>query len=110
MSKVARISMLKSFLEQEPNNPFNYYALGLEYIDFDVESATFYFKKLLEEFPDYLPTYYHAAAFFSDQGDVFYSKLIYEKGIELAESQSDEKAKKELKNSYQNFLFENDLY
>ncbi|MCH6198953.1 tetratricopeptide repeat protein [Aquiflexum sp. LQ15W] len=102
--------MLRSFVEEEPENPFNLYALALEFIEFDQDSATFHFKKLLEEFPDYLPTYFHAAAYFADLGDTHFSKVIYEKGILLAESQRDEKATKELKNSFQNFLFENDLY
>lgn len=110
MTKVSRIEMLKSFVEVEPENPFNFYALALEFIEFDQDSASFLFKKLLEEFPDYLPTYFHAAAFFSDLGELEFSKKIYEKGIQLAESQKDEKALKELKNSFQNFLFENDLY
>jgi Tfp pilus assembly protein PilF len=110
MTKVSRMEMLKSFTEVEPENPFNFYALALEYIEFDKSSAELLFKKLLDEFPEYLPTYFHAALFFSDFGDVNFSKIIYERGIKLAESQKDEKALKELKNSYQNFLFENDLY
>jgi hypothetical protein len=110
MSKVARIEMLRSFVVEEPENPFNLYALALEFIEFDQDSAAFHFKILLEEFPDYLPTYFHAAAFFADLGDTHFSKAVYEKGILLAESQKDEKATKELKNSFQNFLFENDLY
>lgn len=110
MTKVSRIEMLKSFTEVEPENPFIFYALALEYIEFDKSSAELFFKKLLDEFPEYLPTYFHAALFYSDLGDVSFSKIIYEKGIELAKSQKDDKALKELKNSYQNFLFENDLY
>lgn len=110
MTKVSRIEMLKSFTEVEPQNPFNFYALALEYIEIDKSSAELLFKKLLNEFPEYLPTYFHAALFFVDLGDVNFSKIIYERGIQLAESQKDEKALKELKNSYQNFLFENDLY
>ena len=110
MSKVARIAMLKSFVEEEPENPFNYYALALENIDFDMNSATFFFKMLLEQYPDYLPTYFHAASFFADLGDISHSKNIYEKGIQLANSQNNEKAISELKNRYQNFLFENDLF
>jgi tetratricopeptide (TPR) repeat protein len=110
MSKMTRIAMLKSFVEQEPDNPFNYYALALENIDLDVNSATIYFEKLLKEYPDYLPTYFHAGSFFAELGKIDEAKSIYEKGILLAESQNDEKALKELKNSYQNFLFENDLF
>ncbi len=110
MTKVSRIEMLKSFAEEEPENPFNFYALALEFIEYDRNSAELYFNKLLEEFPDYLPTYFHAAAFFADKGEILFSKSIYEKGILLAKSQKDEKALKEMKNSFQNFLFENDLY
>ena len=68
MSKVSRIEMLKSFAEEEPDNPFNIYALALEFIEVDPIQATFHFKKLLGEFPEYLPTYFHAAAFFADLG------------------------------------------
>jgi tetratricopeptide (TPR) repeat protein len=110
MSKLSRIEMLKSFAEQEPDNPFNWYALALEYQNSDPDDAAFFYNKLLTEYMVYLPTYFHAAAFFSELGEIQKSKEIYERGIRLAEDQKDEKTLKELKNSYQNFLFENDLF
>lgn len=110
MSKLSRIEMLKIFAEQEPDNPFNWYALALEYQNSDPENAEVYFNKLLTEHIVYLPTYYHAAVFFNDLGETQKAKEIYENGIRLAEVQKNEKTLKELKNSYQNFLFENDLY
>jgi tetratricopeptide (TPR) repeat protein len=109
MSKLSRIEMLKIFAEQEPQNPFNWYALALENQISDPDDAAIYFNKLLLEHKVYLPTYFHAAAFFHELGEIDKAKEIYEKGISLAKEQKDEKTLKELKNSYQNFLFENDL-
>lgn len=110
MRKLSRVKMLKIFAEQEPENPFNWYALALEYQDSDPDEAVIYFNKLLTEYMVYLPTYFHAAAFFSELGEIQKAREIYEKGIRLAEDQNDEKTLRELKNSYQNFLFENGLF
>ncbi|SMD45490.1 hypothetical protein SAMN00777080_4142 [Aquiflexum balticum DSM 16537] len=109
MSKLSRIEMLKSFAEQDPTNPFNWYALALEHQESDPDLAKFYFNKLLMEHKVYLPTYYHAAGFFASEGDIDKAKEIFESGIRLAEEQNNDKTLKELKNSYQNFLFENDI-
>ncbi|WP_304517584.1 tetratricopeptide repeat protein [Cecembia rubra] len=109
MSKLSRIEMLQSFAEQEPENPFNWYALALEYQNSYPENAATLFHKLLKEHKGYLPTYYHAAHFFAEYGDLDLAKTIYEEGIVLAEQEKQEKTLRELKNSYQNFLFENDL-
>lgn len=107
MSNLYRIQQLLGFLEEEPDNPFNLYALALEYQSEDPEQAAFYFDKLLEEHKDYLPTYYHAAAFYAEQEETELAKAIYEKGIALAREAGDAHALKELENAYQNFLFEN---
>lgn len=102
-----RIELLKSWIETEPHDPFNYYGLALEYQKLGDAKADGVFDHLLESFEDYLPTYYTAAKHFetSHPGK---AKLIYEKGITLANIQSNAKALQELKNAYQNFLFEND--
>lgn len=110
MSKLSRIEMLKSFAEQDPDNPFNWYALALEHQESDPAMAKSLFNKLLTEHIVYLPTYYHAAGFFAEAGNFEKAKEIYENGIKLAEDQNNDKTLKELKNSYQNFLFENDLF
>ncbi|MFD2201383.1 tetratricopeptide repeat protein [Shivajiella indica] len=109
MSKMSRIEMLQSFAESEPDNPFNWYALALEFQDSDPKKASFLFEKLLNEHKSYLPTYYHAAHFFSEQDSIDRAKETYEKGISLAEELNERNTLRELKNSYQNFLFENDL-
>jgi tetratricopeptide (TPR) repeat protein len=109
MSNLGRIEQLIEFSKEEPDNPFNFYALALEYQNSDAQKAAEYYDKLLKEFDNYIPTYYHAALFFADQNDISKSKRIYEKGISLAKAKNDAHALRELQNAYQNFLFENDL-
>ncbi|MCH7402064.1 tetratricopeptide repeat protein [Belliella kenyensis] len=110
MSNLSRISLLKTFIDQEPNNPFNWYALALEHREHQPEEAAKHFDHLLQNHPEYLPTYYHAAQLFADLAQVEKSKLIYQKGINVAKSQNDNHALRELQNSYQNFLIDNDLF
>jgi len=109
MSNLDRIAQLLSFAEEEPDNPFNLYALALEYQNVDIPAADYYFDKLLNEHESYIPTYYHAAAFYTEQRNLDRAKLIYEKGIRLSKDQNAAHALKELQNAYQNFLFEEDL-
>ena len=86
MPYLDRKSLLKQYISEEPKNPFNWYALALE-----------------------IPTYYQAAFLFDSLGMLDQAKKTFEGGINLATSLQDQKAIKELKNAYQNFLFENDL-
>ena len=102
-----RIQLLKSFIQEEPNDPFNKYALGMEYIsDNLLEDGELFFSELLEKHPDYLPTYYQAAHLYWQLNETSKAESIFTTGIELAEKQQDLKAISELKSAYQNFLFE----
>jgi len=109
MSNSSRIELLLQFVKEEPDNPFNLYALALEYQNTDLKVAAGYFDDLLDKHPDYLPSYYHAAALFADLEEIEKANQIYIKGIAIAESQNNQHALRELKNAHQNFLFENDL-
>lgn len=106
MSKLSRVAILQSFAEQEPENPFNWYALAMEYIASEPNKALTYLDKLLIEHKSYLPTYYHAAALFAEFGQLEKAKTTYEEGIALAKNLSENNALRELQNAYQNFLFE----
>lgn len=108
MKHLDRVTELLNYIEKEPKNPFNLYALALEYQNLDKEKASFYFNKLLIEHKDYLPTYYHAALFFANEEDLQKADKIFSEGIELAKTQNNLHAKKELENAYLNFQFEND--
>ena len=109
MGNLDRLQLLIQFTKEEPENSFNWYALALEYINSDQDESAIIFDELLKSHPDYLPTYYTSAQFFAEQNQLGKAKGIFEKGIELAGRLKEEKASKELKNAYQNFLFENDL-
>ena len=108
MSNSHRIQQLLEFMEEEPENPFNVYALALEYQNHDAVKAGHYFNILLRDHGSYLPTYYHAAAFFAETGDLARAGKTYEEGIDLAAQNGDDHALRELKNAYTNFRFEND--
>ena len=52
-----RIELLKEYMDQEPNDPFNIYALAIEYLNENIEKSLTYFTILINDFPSYLPTY-----------------------------------------------------
>lgn len=109
MSNSERLQLLKAYIEEEPQNPFNRYALALEIKDKEPLEATKLFDFLLLNHPDYLPVYFPSAHFFFELDQIEKAKGIFEAGIRLAENQNAEKTLKELRNAYQNFLFETDL-
>lgn len=109
MSNLDRLKLLIQFSEEEPENPFNWYALALEYNSIDSSKTEKLYNQLLKEHESYLPTYYPAAHFFSERGKLAKAKGIFEKGISLAQANQETKAEKELKSALEMFLFENDL-
>lgn len=103
-----RIVQLQQMLQENPQDPFLLYALALEYRKQDLEQANLYFSKLLQQHPAYLPTYYHAAALYTELGQPQEAKNTYEKGIALAQQQNDAHTLRELRNAYQNLLLDLD--
>ena len=106
--KQERLQQLIAFYEEDPTDPFNTYALAMEYLNEDLVEAQKYLEELLEHHPDYLPTYYHAAAVYIDLGNREKTEVTYEKGIELAKKQQNSKAIQELQRAYQTFLDDED--
>lgn len=99
-----RIREIIEMRNQEPEDPFLWYLLGLEYVkqgDYIKAEETFDF--LLRRFPDYLPSYYQAAHFYWEQGEFEKAKTTFVSGLHLAESLEEIKTLQELRNSYQNF-------
>jgi Tfp pilus assembly protein PilF len=109
MTNLNRIQQLRQFTEEEPDNPFNWYALAIEFRETDKAEAYALFAKLIADHPTYLATYFPAAHLYAEMGEIELSKVIFENGISLAREQKNTKALQELQNAYQNFLFENDL-
>jgi Tfp pilus assembly protein PilF len=109
MRNLERIELLKGYCKAEPDNPFNFYALALEYRELDKPAAAELFDFVLSTFPNYLPVFFPAAHFFYEEGSLQKAKQVFESALVLAHDLQDEKAKKELANAYQNFLFETDM-
>lgn len=84
------------FYEEDPGDPFNLYALALEYQKHDAREAAASFDRLLEKFPTYLPTYYHAAQLFSNMDENEKASRTFHRGIELATEQGNAKTQQEL--------------
>ncbi len=104
----ARIALLEKYIKEDPNDPFNYYAIATEMVGQRPEKAKEYFELLLSNHPDYLPTYYHAAQLLVDEEEYDEAEQVYKKGIALATSQENSKTLRELNTAYQNLLFEMD--
>ncbi|MBC3783964.1 tetratricopeptide repeat protein [Spirosoma utsteinense] len=98
-----RIQQLIRFVQEEPGEPFNVYALAMEFINGRSEQARPYFDQLLTEHPDYLPTYYHAAALYAELGERERAAELYEKGIVLAGAQNNAKTVLELERAQRAF-------
>lgn len=98
-----RIKYLQEEIENFPDEPFNYYALALEYLRSSPDEAFALFKRLLLTFPDYLPTYYQAANAYFEAGKYREANEVFLRGMALADQQQNEKALRELKSSYSLF-------
>ncbi len=98
-----RLAFLLQFFEEDSTDPFNAYALAMEYQQSDVTKAAEYFQLLLDKHPEYLPTYYHAAALFAELDQLELAEQLYQKGMQLALSQQNTKTYQELQRAYRGF-------
>ena len=102
----SRLEQLIKFYEEDPNDAFNTYGLALEYLKTDVKKSEKLFERLLSEFPDYLPAYYHAARLKTSLLQHQEALQIYQKGIEVARKLKENKTLQELQSAYNELLFE----
>ena len=91
-----RIKLLEGFIKEDPSDPFNYYALGLEYAKKDEHKALDIFKQLILDRGDYLPTYYQLAKLYEQVGQIKSAVNTYNEGILIARQQKDFKTQQEL--------------
>lgn len=102
----SRLEQLQQFLKEDPKDPFNLYALALEYFRLaEVDEARRYFELLLKEHASYLPTYYHAAKLYETLDMANEALRVLEAGIELARAQHQDKTLRELKSYYDELEF-----
>lgn len=103
-----RINQLIEWLESEPEDTFNLYALAMEYKEEKPEKAVEYLEKVRQTNPNYTATYYHLAALHSVLKNKERAEEIYKIGIQICKEQKAQHALAELQNAYQNFLYDED--
>ena len=106
MNNQDRIQLLLQFVKDDPSDPFNLYALGLEYQKENSDQAKYYFDELLKNHDLYVPTYYHAAILYSELGETEKAIEILTKGIQVSLKQQDFKTQRELQTLLTNLSFE----
>lgn len=92
-----RIKLLKQYIQEDPLDSFSRYALALELAEEDPDKAVTLLLALIKDSPDYVPTYYQAAALLLDQNRIEETKIVVAQGIKKAAQQNDHKTIKELK-------------
>lgn len=101
---MSRLEQLLRFAEEEPGDPFNIYAVAIEYLKLNDEKATDFFETLLREHPSYVPTYYTFGKLMQERKDFERARLLFQQGIAM--SGQDQKAKAELSNALSEVEFE----
>lgn len=104
--KPSRLDQLLEYYKAEPNDPFNVFALALEYLKTDRLETKKLFDLLLDEHDQYIPVYYHAGKFYQELGEKERAMNLYEKGIVIAKKYNDSKAARELKSALDELAFE----
>ncbi len=102
-----RLEQLKQFVHEDPEDPFNHYALALEYLKSDQQEALRIFKALLENHANYLPTYYPYAQLLAEMKHSQPAEKVFEAGIAMAKRLNDLKTMRELQAAYEDWKYEN---
>ena len=91
------MEILKTMLEQNPEDPFARYGLAMEYANSgQLENAVAEFRAVLEFNPSYAAAYFHGGQVLEKLGRVDDARQIYEKGIEVTARTGDQHTGSEL--------------
>ena len=105
MNRQERIEYLQDLLVSEPHDVFSNYALGLEYTaDENYPEAEIQFKKVIELDRNYIASYFQLGKLMEKQNLKKAALDAFGKGLQLATSLKDQKAKNEFEEAI--FLLE----
>ena len=101
-----RISRLKTFLEQQPQDSFLQHALALEYVKAgNEEEAEKLFTAILARDTGYIGSYYHLGKLLERTGNTDKAIAVYEKGMAAAKQAGDQHSYNELQGAYEDLAF-----
>ncbi len=101
-----RLEQLKQFAIEEPEDPFNHYALALEYLKIDPSEAIRLFDALSLSHPDYLPTYYPYAQLLIERKEIEKAESVFQKGMSTARTKNEVKTLREIEALYNDWKYE----
>jgi predicted Zn-dependent protease len=101
-----RLSQLKQFALDDPDDPFNLYALALEYLKSNPAESGRLFESLIQRQPQYLPTYYPYAQWLIEQKNYGKAEQIFQQGIEAARIAGEQKTLKEMLAAYNDWKYD----
>lgn len=92
-----RIATFKSFIARAPADPFPRYGLAMELrTQGNLAEAWTAFSDLLDNFPEYVPTYLMAGGTLTALGRKDEAQAVYRRGIDAATRKGDSHARGEL--------------
>ena len=92
-----RLEVLKSMVEQKPEDGFSRYGLAMEYVRAgELETAVGQFETLLHHNPNYAAGYFHGGQTLEKLGRIDEAREIYRKGIEVTGATGDGHTRSEL--------------
>jgi tetratricopeptide (TPR) repeat protein len=95
-----RVAVFQSFIARAPGDPFPRYGLAMELKSRgDLAAAWAAFSDLLDQFPDYVPTYLMAGGTLAALGRRDEAAAIYQRGIDVATRKGDAHARGELESA-----------
>jgi len=92
-----RVDSLRSYIKEDPAEPFNRYALALELAHDEMDEAISILLELLKDTPSYIPTYYQAASLLIEQNRIEEAKIVLERGVIICRQSNEHKTLRELK-------------
>lgn len=101
-----RVEQLIQFVKDDPEDPFNHYALALEYCKTDEMHALKIFETLIKNHRQYIPTYYQLAKLYDHTGQKEKAIQTFNDGIAIAREQRDLKTLRELTAALEELLDE----
>jgi hypothetical protein len=101
-----RLEQLRQYVHEEPNEPFNRYALALELLKVNPGEARQLFEHLVRSFPEYLPTYYPYAQMLIEKKESERAEEIFNLGIERSRAAGDSKTLREIQALYNDWKYD----
>ena len=92
-----RMELISEMLEKNPDDTFLNYAAALEYKkENNINKAMSFFRRIIDNDPNYLPTYYQLGKLLEEKNKTEEAVVIYKQGRELAKKKNDIKTLGEL--------------